>query len=154
MNSAYISGALMGAGDLAYVRGLYEAFAQACEAAGVRAYLPHQNTDPDIQWDLADDEVTTKDLNELSNADVIVAYLGEPSLGVGAELVIAMQQNKTILAVYECRRKISRFVRGLLRSYENASLYEFASPSEACGWITDTLLARRIGHGQKCKIAS
>lgn len=86
--------------------------------------------------------ITTKDLNELSNADVIVAYLGEPSLGVGAELVIAMQQNKTILAVYECRRKILRFVRGLLRSHENASLYEFASPSEACGWITDTLLAR------------
>jgi hypothetical protein len=144
----------MGASDLAYVRGLYEALAQVCEAAGVRAYLPHQNTDPDLQWDLADDEVTTKDLTELSKADVIVAYFGEPSLGVGAELVITMQQHKTILAVYECQKKISRFVRGLLRSYENASLHEFASPSAACGWITDTLLARRLGHSQKCKIAS
>ena|ERR1022692_3930794 len=90
-----------------------------------------------------DDEVMAKDLSELGNANVIVAYLGEPSLGVGAELVIAMQQGKIILGVYESRKRISRFMRGLLSSYEKASLYEFGSLAEACGWITDALRAQQ-----------
>jgi nucleoside 2-deoxyribosyltransferase len=131
----YISGALMGASDLERVRLLYESFASACHQADCEPYLPHQNTDPRIHADLSDDLILKRDMDQLKLADIVVVYLGEPSLGVGAEIALAIQQNKPILAVYESSKRISRFILGFLKSYPEASIYTYESVEDACNWI-------------------
>lgn len=135
----YISGALMGARDLGRARELYEIFASACRDAGWIPYLPHSNTDPDAAATLPASTVVSRDLEELESADVLLAYLGEPSLGVGAEIALAVCRDKPILATYESGRRISRFVLGLLECHRSAAVFEFRSEREACEWIKASL---------------
>lgn len=132
----------MGAGDLPRARQLYERFAAACESAGWKAYLPHRRTDPETARGIGAGSVYDVDVLELQDSDAIVAYLGEPSLGVGAELVIAMQRGKRILALYEESRDVSRFVSGMLAQYGRADVYQYATPEEAAAWIRTQLSSR------------
>lgn len=142
----------MGATDIGRVRHLYELFASACQQAGWEAYLPHRNTDPELTTELADTAVLEKDLEQIRRADVIIAYLGEPSLGVGAELAIAMQQEKMIVALYESSKTVSRFVLGLLRKYPNASVFAYASLEEASQRIRDVLANKVKSENVDCGI--
>ena len=103
MKRVYISGALASAKNLQSARILYEAMALACEEAGAVAYLPHKATDPELNSELSDEYVATRDLEELSRCDHIVASLSDPSTGMGAELAIAQHQGK---------KNSSRAVRG------------------------------------------
>jgi 2'-deoxynucleoside 5'-phosphate N-hydrolase len=135
MLAVYISGALMGASDLPRVRELYEEFATVCEREGCTAYLPHRNTDPETTAFLSTDSVAEQDIAKLSKADVILAYLGEPSLGVGAEIAIAVQQGKHILALYESSKNVSRFVQGLLSKYPKSRVCRFETKDDAFAWI-------------------
>jgi nucleoside 2-deoxyribosyltransferase len=141
MNSVYISGALMNAVDLSRSRILYEQLAHACICAGYTAYLPHQNTDPEEMSEISAEVVMQRDMDELNKASVLVAYIGEPSLGVGAEIAIAMQQEKTILAVYDSANRVSRFILGLLAKYPHGSVFAYDSVAGACNWVTTTLKA-------------
>ncbi len=59
-------------------------------------------------------DVAERDLDNVTASDVIVAYVGEPSLGVGAEVAIALRAGKTVLVVAEADRRVSRFLLGLV----------------------------------------
>lgn len=141
MLTVYISGALMGARDLAVVRALYDQLADACTGAGWSAYVPHRRTDPDRDSNASAGSVYEVDLVELRKADVVVAYLGEPSLGVGAEMVLAMQAGKLILGLHEDSRKISRFVGGMLEQYDRAEVYRYRTSDDAAHWVRERLRA-------------
>lgn len=121
----------MGAKDLNKARELYELFASACEQANWKPYIPHRNTDPRLASDISAAAVALRDTEELRRCDAIIIYLGEPSLGVGAELVLAMQQKKPILAVYEKSKLVSRFAIGLLEHYPKAYIFQYTSVEEA-----------------------
>lgn len=137
---AYISGALLNAADLDQSRALYEQFADACRAAGWDAYVPHQHADPVRDAGMPNVEVATRDLEAVRSADALVAYVGEPSLGVGAEVAIALAAGKRVLLVAERNRRVSRFLLGLAELHpELASFHRYDSAGEAAGWITDSL---------------
>lgn len=110
----YISGALQGSRDLTGARALYEAAALAVEEAGHTPYLPHKHTDPVEAADLDAVSVFQRDMANLRGADLIVAFLNEPSLGVGAELVLAREAGKPVLALHADGTSVSRFVAGYL----------------------------------------
>lgn len=76
-------------------------FAGACHDASWTPYLPHSSTDPELAGSLSPETVMSKDLRELDRADVAPAYGGETSLGVGAEIAIAISRGTQILAIYE-----------------------------------------------------
>jgi nucleoside 2-deoxyribosyltransferase len=135
----------MGAADLGRVRPLYERFAEACESAGWSAYVPHRRTDPKNNAHATAGSVYDVDLVELTSADAVVAYLGEPSLGVGAELTLAMQAGKRIFGLHEDEREISRFVGGMLQQYRYAEVYRYKSMEEAMTWVRDRLSAAARG---------
>jgi nucleoside 2-deoxyribosyltransferase len=137
---AYISGALLNAADLSASRALYERFAAACEGAGVSAYVPHRHADPVRDAHLSNREVAARDLDGVRTADVIVAYVGEPSLGVGAEVAIALEAGKRVLLLAERDRRVSRFLLGLAELHPaQASLCRYGSVSDAVAWITASL---------------
>jgi len=137
---AYISGALINAARLEDARRLYERLAEACASAGCAAYVPHQHADPVRDPHLSNTEVARRDLAEVRAADVLVAYVGEPSLGVGAEVAIALADGKRVLLVAESDKKVSRFLLGLAETYPTQSkVCRYTTIDEAAAWITAQL---------------
>lgn len=113
----YVSGALHGSSDLEAARVLYDETARAIEELGATAYLPHKQTDPIRAADMSSDLVFKRDLQAIERAAAVVAYLNEPSHGVGAEVAMCLEWGKPILPVLSHERKCSRFVEGLLRAH-------------------------------------
>jgi nucleoside 2-deoxyribosyltransferase len=138
--TAYISGALLNAPDLPRARALYERFGEACAAAGWTAYVPHQHADPVRDAHLSNTDVAERDLDNLTAADALVAYVGEPSLGVGAEVAIALRAGKRVLALAERNQRVSRFLLGLIELHPSQGMFlRYDRPDEASIWITGQL---------------
>jgi nucleoside 2-deoxyribosyltransferase len=110
----YISGPLQAAEDLRAARGLYEAIAAVCRHLGHDPYLPHEATDPEHARDLTSLDVYQRDITALRAADVVVAHVGAPSSGVGAEIAIAIATGTPVIAFRRPSEKMSRFLGGLL----------------------------------------
>jgi hypothetical protein len=110
---AYISGALSNVEDLAGLKRFYERLGAICEAAGIRAYVPHlQGTDPVANAELPPREVYRRDMTHVDAADLVIAYVGERSLGVGAEIERAGHTGADVLLLFEDGLSISRLIRG------------------------------------------
>ena len=137
---AYISGALLNAANLDQSRQRYERFADACRAAGWDAYVPHQHADPERDSHLSNVDVAERDIDHVTAADVIVAYVGEPSLGVGAEVAIALRAGKRVLLLAETDRRVSRFLLGLAELHPaQARVLRYTTDDQALAWITGQL---------------
>lgn len=111
---AYLSGALTGVSDPAGARRLYEALAVAALDAGFVCHLPHTVTDPVEHADLSARAVFARDIEEINACEVVVAWLGTPSLGVGAEIALASAAGKHVVGVRPRDAAVSRFVLGFL----------------------------------------
>lgn len=130
MNQAnvYVSGALTGVANPIEIKTFYEAIGSLCRDLGLQAYVPHLNTDPINNPDVTPQQVFEIDKRQVSSADLVIAYLGYPSLGVGMELAYAETQNIPIILLYEQEKQVSRFPRGIptaiaeikFSDYENA----------------------------------
>ena len=115
----YISGALISAKNRTEAHDFYEFLANICEELTHTAYLPHQNSDPELHNQLTNGEVFEKDLHQMLNSDIILASITEASTGVGAEIGLALKNNIPVIAVYEENSNPSRFILGLLRHYQS-----------------------------------
>jgi nucleoside 2-deoxyribosyltransferase len=122
---AYISGPLQAAADIEQARRFYELLAKVCCACGCEAYLPHQRTDPVHHAQTSARAVFARDLNAVSAADLIVAYVGAPSSGVGAELGIAHERRIPVIGLCGPEGVASRFIEGLLDSAPEARLVRY-----------------------------
>ena len=127
---AYISGALMGSKDLIKSRKLYLSLGAFCSQNGINPYIPHLNTDPDEYPDIPADIVFKRDFDNLISSQIMVCYIGEPSLGVGAEIVFAIEYNLKIISVIEKENKASRFIIGLLMNYDNHTSIVYSNTQE------------------------
>ena len=133
---AYVSGALMNAPDLSAARALYERLGAACALAGCDAYVPHQHADPERDAGMANLEVARRDLDAIAKADILVAELSEPSLGVGAEIAIALHGGKRVLALAAEGHRVSRFILGLLEGHaDRAVFFRYRTVDDACAWL-------------------
>lgn len=112
----YVSGALKGSRDIARARALYEQAARLVTAAGYDAYLPHQHTDPERAAAISPAQVFRRDVAALRAAIGVVAFVGEPSLGVGAELAICAEAGTPMLGLHMPVHEVSRFAVGLLEA--------------------------------------
>ncbi len=61
---------------------------------------------------LQDEEIYNRDLEWLNQAEIVIAEVTTPSLGVGYELAIAEQLNKPILCLYRPEKRISAMLAG------------------------------------------
>ena len=53
------------------------------------------------------------DEKQVQNADIIIAYIGEPSLGTGIELEMAKNLEKIIIIHHEESQRVTRMARGI-----------------------------------------
>ena len=122
--SAYISGPLQAAQDLAAARDFYLELAQVAEDAGWEPYVPHLHTDPELHPDVSGLDVFMRDVQALTKAGLLIADLRAPSLGVGAELGMAYNQQIPIVGLSGPDGIPSRFAIGLLERYRDGHLFE------------------------------
>lgn len=127
---AYISGPLQAAADIEQARRFYEILAKVCCSCGFEAYLPHQRTDPVHHAHASARSVFARDLEAVSAADLIVAYVGAPSSGVGAELGIAHERRIPVIGLCGPEGVASRFIEGLLESASDARLVRYRDEND------------------------
>ena len=113
MYKIYVSGALTNVENPIETKALYEKIGLVCEKVGLQAYVPHLHTDPVNNPDITPREVFDKDKYEVSISDLVIAYLGSLSFGVGMELAYAENSKIPIILLYETGKRISRFPRGI-----------------------------------------
>lgn len=109
----YISGALTGVENPLKLKAFYEAIGALCETMEFQVYVPHLKTDPINNPDVSARQVFETDKRQVSSSDLVIAYLGCPSFGVGMELAYAEIHNIPLILLYEKDKNISRFPRGI-----------------------------------------
>ena len=109
---AYMSGPLTGLLHPAEVTGFYEALRDACAARGLPLYLPHRVSDPVANPGMTPQEVYALDRARVAEADLLIAYVGLPSLGVGCEIEIAHAHGIPVVLLAEQGAAVSRMIRG------------------------------------------
>lgn len=110
----YISGPLQGSTDLDAARRLYDDLADIVRSCGHQAYVPHHHTDPTQAADLSSEDVFATDLAALNAAHAVVAHIGLPSTGVGAELALSVSSDRRVLGIKRPNERGSRFAEGLI----------------------------------------
>ncbi|MCL5411003.1 MAG: deaminase [Patescibacteria group bacterium] len=109
----YISGALTISDKKHDLKKIYEDIAATCSAFCSNIYVPHLGgTDPISDPEVSPSIVWKKDHREVASSDLIIAYVGEPSLGVGAELELARIASSDIILWWFEGQKVSRMARG------------------------------------------
>lgn len=136
---AYISGALMGSKNLKRSKELYEFIGDITTRNGITPYIPHLNTCPLTNTSLTPDDIFKIDMKCLNNSDLVISYLGSPSLGVGAELAITISTQKPIIAIYHEQDNVSRFVLGMLKDFENTTFIKYQSLNDLETKLTSIL---------------
>ncbi|NJL84106.1 MAG: XRE family transcriptional regulator [Chloroflexaceae bacterium] len=109
----YISGALTNIVNSLQIKAFYESIGNLARSLELNPYIPHINSDPIANPNLTPQEVFELDKHQVELADLVIAYVGVPSLGVGMELAYAETQNTPIILLYEKGKQISRFPRGI-----------------------------------------
>lgn len=128
MHKVYISGALTGVEKLTETKAFYESIAMLCEEAGFQAYVPHLVTDPVTHPKVTPESVFETDKRQVGQADLVIAYVGFPSLGVGMELAYSEASSTPIILLYEKGKEVSRFPRGIPTVIAEI---QFQDPSDA-----------------------
>lgn len=115
----YISGALTNVDDLETTQSLtglkrfYEVLANVVSDYGHMPYLPHLHTDPVEHAGVSPQEVYQTDIEKVQESDMVLAYVGVPSFGVGVELGHAANLGVPIVLVVDGPQPLSRLLTGL-----------------------------------------
>lgn len=131
MLAIYIAGPLMAAVSLPAAREYYETLAGVVEAAGLRPVVPHLETDPERDAYLTPTEVWRTDKAKIDAAGAVLAHVGQPSSGVGAELAYAAHRRKPIIALWRPGEAVSKLLLGLLREHGAAEVVAADTDLEA-----------------------
>jgi len=95
-------------------RKLFDELKLACEEVGVTLYCPHEHTDPQKGMEsLESREVYNLDVKKMLENEILVAYVGEPSLGTGVELEMCDKAGKPIVLLSEKGTPVSRMALGV-----------------------------------------
>lgn len=140
--NVYISGALTGIDDGDGLKEFYEAIALLCHQLKLKPYVPHQHTDPIKNPSITPQEVFRLDKAMVSLADLVIAYVGAPSIGVGMELAYAETLGKPIILLYEENKQISRFPRGISTILAEIKFHSFEDAMNSIRRILESKLSK------------
>lgn len=135
----YISGPLQAAQNLDAARSFYELPAEVCRSNGFDPYLPHQRTHPVHHANTSAASVFQHDIDALLRTDLLVAYIGAPSSGVGAELAIAHERGIPTIGLSGHEGVASRFIEGMLEATPNATLLAYTDEDDCRSRLGEAL---------------
>ena len=118
-------------------KAFYVQLAKVAKECGYEYFWAFLNgTDPVKNPDVSPSDVYHRDIKELDNSDIMVAYMGEPTTGTGMEIEHAHQTGKPIVILYEKGNHISRMLLGCPGIVEKI---EYSSEEEACAQLNNFL---------------
>ena len=79
------------------------------------------------------EEVFERDMKWLSECDVVIAEVSNPSLGVGYEICQALQLNKAVLCLYHSDVFVSRIITG--NTNQQLTLGEYRDDNEIYKYV-------------------
>ena len=112
----YMSGALsdLTSEEFAKVTGMiYERVEKVCLSMGITCYCPHKSPTTPTKG-IPHSKVWKTDYERVVSSGAIVAYIGIPALGVGAEIEMARTANVPVILLCETSKqeKLSRLILG------------------------------------------
>jgi nucleoside 2-deoxyribosyltransferase len=116
--SVYIAGPLtaIDAKNRTDLHAFYEELAQICSQFGLEPYLPHKHSDPVAHTHFTPRRVDEIDRLAVTQAYLVIAYVGTPSIGVGIEIEMAHHASKPVVILAEhtklVAKRVTRLVRG------------------------------------------
>lgn len=88
------------------------------------------------ELNMTDKQIHDRDMKWVADADVIIAEVSNPSLGVGYEIGRALDMGKRILCLYRTQtRRLSAMIRGS----EEITVTDYKTPEEAVRIINEYL---------------
>ncbi len=109
----FFAGPLTDLKDPDKTKEFYSNLSGVAKSNGFDYFWAFQNgTDPNVERVIPPTEVYERDTNQLLHSDVMVAYVGEPSPGVGIEVEFANTHHIPVYILYEKDRWTSRMLRG------------------------------------------
>lgn len=88
------------------------------------------------ELNLTDKQIHDRDMEWVADADMIIAEVSNPSLGVGYEIGRAHEMGKKILCLYSTQtRRLSAMIRGA----ESITVTDYKTPEEAIRIINEYL---------------
>ena len=111
LKKAYLAGTLTHADQK--IKKTYETISQVCNNAGIETYVPHVwGSDPKINPEVEAKEVWKINQREIAVSNLFIAFVGEPSLGVGAEIEIARITMSYVVLWWYTGQKVSKMTLG------------------------------------------
>ena len=97
-------------------RGLYNQIIQYLQQFGevLTEHVGDGSLTPMGEAEMSDEDIYDRDMDWLTSADVVVAEVSTPSLGVGFEIASAIRWGKRVLCLYRVQedRKLSAMIAG------------------------------------------
>jgi nucleoside 2-deoxyribosyltransferase len=87
--------------------------------------------------DQSDEYIYNRDMSWLQEAEVVIAEVSTPSLGVGYEIGKAEEMGKKILCLY--RNQNGKRLSAIISGNKNVRVVEYESLEQAFGYIEDFL---------------
>ncbi len=132
-------------------RALYEQVGRALELANLGPYVPHQTTEPNMGPDGENHKPRTPEEIWRINHDVIkdsqlmVAFVDEPSLGVGMELQIAEQYEIPVIVLAHIDARVSRMALGFPQLQHTIRYHELPDLLTQLHSALDEVVVPRFG---------
>lgn len=94
-------------------KAFYAQLGKAALEEGFATFWAFQSgTDPMLNPDVPAAAVYKTDIEQLSKSDLLVAYVGEPSIGTGEEIEYAKTNAIPVVILYRKGQAVSRMLRG------------------------------------------
>lgn len=109
----FFAGPLTGLKDPKKTKTFYKKMGDVATACGFDYFWAFQKgTDPVKDPDIDPEYIYYKDLKELEESNLMIAYVGEPSPGTGQELEYAREHNIPVYLIFEKTSHVSRMILG------------------------------------------
>ncbi|MDY6770496.1 MAG: nucleoside 2-deoxyribosyltransferase [Candidatus Nanohaloarchaea archaeon] len=132
----YFCGSIRGGRD---DTSLYQQIIQLLQQHGtvLSEHIGDENVEDDGEQGMTEDEIHSRDLDWLQQADAIVAEVTTPSLGVGYEIAKAEEWGIPILALF--RPGSSHALSAMVRGSDGTRVHEYSDIDELAQPISDFL---------------
>ncbi len=111
--SVFISGALSRVSGKVRLEVFYDLIAQLCQRKGFRVFLPYRDANPDKIPGLSNRQLYLSNMEKLGkDTNLLIAYCGLPSVGVGMEVQAASQLGLDVIALAEKDLELSKPLQG------------------------------------------
>jgi hypothetical protein len=142
----FIAGVMTTAAGLVRLETLYEKIGSICESRNFKTFIPHRDANIRRIHDFTPQKLYLINMEKLVEVDLVIAYVGQPSTGVGMEIQQACVLGKDTILISEADSPVSMLLTGCPNIISHIRFKDF---NEAASRLDETLLQWQNSRSQK-----